>query len=251
MASESKLSPMRAIVLLGVLLAASVSMARAENQPCSARTSAGATCTCDVRTLHPLQGAIGLDEVKHKAEKIEDKPKKAWRELEDDPIKVVRGPGDGLFITDHHHGASALAMASHPDALCIIVPRPAFATPEEFWRGLVTDRLVRLADQDGRSISPSELPPSLAAMPDDPYRSLAWRLRKAGGYCRSMMRQKEFAEFVWADWLRQQPSLPIVKVRHSSKAMVDQAVELARSPAASVLPGYIGDRPKSFSCSDN
>lgn len=245
------MSRMKGMVVWGALLAGLASPARADETPCSSRTAAGQTCACDVRALHPLQGAIGRDEVRHKAEKIRDKPNKARRELEDDPIKIVRGPDDGLYITDHHHGAAAMALAGQNIAFCSIVPRPAFTTPEAFWRDLAGDHLVWLEDQDGRAITPAELPTSLADMPDDPYRSLAWRLRKEGGYCRAAMRQKEFAEFLWADWLRQQPSLPIKKVRRSSKAMVDEALALARSPAARALPGFIGDKPESFSCPDD
>lgn len=236
-----RVSSMREVVVWGALLAAFVSPAWANEPPCSPSTAAGETCACDVRVLHPLQGAIGRDEVRHKAEKIRDKPNKARRELKDDPIKIVRGPDNGFFITDHHHGAAAMAMAGQPSASCSIVARPDFATPEAFWRDLARDHLVWLEDRNGHPITPADLPKSLAEMPDDPYRSLAWRLRKDGGYCRAAMRQKEFAEFIWADWLRRQPSLPIENVRRSSKAMLEDALTLARSPAASALPGYTGD----------
>jgi hypothetical protein len=104
--------------------------------------------------------------------KIGAKPKK-WRDLADDPIKVIRGPGGALFITDHHHGADAWRLAGHPLALCQIVDRPFFATEAEFWSALIGDRLVHLADADGKPVTPAQLPSSLELMPDDPYRSLA------------------------------------------------------------------------------
>ena len=31
---------------------------------------------------------------------------------------------------------------------------------------------------------------------------LAYLVRKNDGFCRTLMEQKEFAEFIWADWLR-------------------------------------------------
>ena len=222
--------------------------AAAAEPPCTASTSAGQTCGCDVRLLRPLQGAIGLDEVTDKVDKIQHQPRKAWRDLENNPIKIVHGPGGMLFIVDHHHGADAWRLAGHPMALCQIVAGPFFGTEAAFWQGLADDRLVRLADADGRPVTPGQLPISLEQMPDDPYRSLAWRLRKAGGFCRSEMDQKEFAEFIWADWMRGQPTLPAAQVHASGASMVEKALALARSPAAKALPGYVGDKPQSFAC---
>jgi hypothetical protein len=74
---------------------------------CGASSKTGIPCSCDVRTLRPLQGALGMEEVRDKADKIKAKPGKACQKLANDPIKVVRGPGGALFITDHHHGANA------------------------------------------------------------------------------------------------------------------------------------------------
>ena len=65
------------------------------------------------------------------------------------------------------------------------------------------------------------------------------------------MPQKEFAEFIWADWLRMQPKLPVDAVRASAKKMLPTALALARSPAAKDMPGYVGDQPSDFKCSDD
>lgn len=233
-------------MFLTVLLTAPV---QAQNS-CEAQDKVGAVCTCDVRTLRPLQGAVGLEEVTDKAAKIAKDPKKARKKLEDDPIKVVHGPGDALFITDHHHGADAWLMAKKPEALCQIVEGPPFTSEGEFWSGLMKARLVHLADADGKPITPEQLPRSLSAMGDDPYRSLAWRLRKDNGFCRATMTQKEFAEFIWADWLRRRPEVPPDQVRGSAKKFVNTAKTLARSAAAKDLPGYVGDKPAGFECPD-
>lgn len=234
--------------LLMVVLSFSPAVAQAAEAPCSADTEAGATCRCDARTLRPLQGAIGMAEVQDKADRIAAKPNKEWRELQEDPVKVVRGSGGALFITDHHHGADAWRLAGHPSVLCQIVERPAFTTDAAFWSGLVADRLVHLADADGRPVTHDQLPVNLAAMPDDPYRSLAWRLRKAGGFCRSAMKEKEFAEFVWADWMRTRPELPPAAVRAGAAEVLPASLALARSAAAKDVDGYVGDQPAGFTC---
>jgi hypothetical protein len=189
-----------------------------------------------------------MEEVKDKEKKILAKPDKELKDLAADPIKVIRGPGGALYITDHHHGADAWRLADHPMAFCQIGPARPFANVEEFWSNLERDHLVRLADENGQKLTHEALPATLAQMPDDPYRSLAWRLRKSDGFCRGDMKQKEFAEFIWADWLRQQPELSIDAVRASSKNVLPIALKLARSPAAKDLPGYVGDKPPGFGC---
>src|SRR5580700_32841 len=235
------------LISIGLLLSLLAAPAAA-NAPYDAATQVGVTCICDVRTLRPLQGAIGVEEVRDKVQRIAAKPEKEWRDLVKDPIKVIRGPGDALFITDHHHGADAWRLAGHPIALCKIDDRPPYATEAEFWSGLVRDRLVRLADADGKLLTPAQLPSNLELMPDDPYRSLAWLLRKKNGFCRSEMPQKEFAEFLWADWLRKRPELPIDAVRTSAARMLPTALTLAGSPAAQAMPGYVGAKPAGFTC---
>jgi hypothetical protein len=92
------------LIVLGLLL--SLPAVAADTMSCGASTKAGVTCSCDVHTLRPLQGAIGLEEVLAKEQKIAAHPKRERRDLEDDPIKVIRGPGNELYITDHHLGAA-------------------------------------------------------------------------------------------------------------------------------------------------
>jgi hypothetical protein len=117
---------------------------------CGVGSKATVPCSCDVRTLRPLQGALGMEEVRDKADKIKAKPGKECRKLASDPIKVVRGPGGALFITDHHHGADAWLLAERPFALCEIADRAPASTEAEFWSDLTRDHLVRLADANGK-----------------------------------------------------------------------------------------------------
>ena len=78
-------------------------------------------------------------------------------------------------------------------------------------------------------------------MTDDPYRSLAWLVRRNGGYCKT---SSEFAEFKWADWLR--PRFSTLEIQDlpsdpkDANATVAKAVALAHSLEAKTddLPGY-------------
>jgi hypothetical protein len=57
---------------------------------CGASSKTGVPCSCDVRTLRPLQGAVGMEEVRDKADKIKVRPGKACQKLASDPIKAAR-----------------------------------------------------------------------------------------------------------------------------------------------------------------
>jgi hypothetical protein len=92
---------------------------------------------------------------------------------------------------------------------------------------------------------------SLEQLPDDPYRTLAWMVRKKDGYCRALMDQREFAEFIWADWMRSRAEFPAAQVAAAPDKLLKTALKLAESPAAEGLPGYVGDKPASFTCHDD
>ena len=178
---------------------------------CDQQTALGVNCTCDLKSLRPLQGAVGMREVQQKADKIKKKPEKEEGKLAADPIKVVRGPDAQLFVTDHHHGARAWLLAGYSSGICSIEPGPSSTDPEKFWPELEALKKVHLENKDGVAIAPDALPKSIEQLPDDPYRTLAWMVRKENGFCRSLMKQKEFAEFIWADWMRNK--LPRTKLR--------------------------------------
>jgi len=235
------------IAILALVLS---STANAQPPTCTSTTQTGATCGCDVGTLHPLQGAVGLEEVNSKVEKIRADLEGERQRLLDDPIKVVHGPNGGLFITDHHHGADAWRLAKHPMAYCRIDDGGKSGSEAGFWSDLSARGLVHLEDARGKSIAPAQLPAHLAAMPDDPYRSLAWRLRKQGGFCRAEMARMDFAEFIWADWLRSRLPMPSSTDGASTKPFVARALSLALGKSASGMPGYVGDKPKDFKCAD-
>jgi hypothetical protein len=245
---------MKVVLLLSTLAflayGSSASTAADKKQRCDLRTAPGVGCTCDLKSLRPLQGAVGMGEVQQKADKIKKKPKKEENKLAADPIKVVRGPGGQLFVTDHHHGARAWLLAGYSSGMCSIEPAPSSSDPEKFWMQLKDLKKVHLENKDGGVIAPDALPMSLEQLPDDPYRTLAWMLRKKDGFCRALMPQKEFAEFIWADWMRVQKELPPAQVAAAPKKFLETALKLAKSPAAARLPGYVGDKPVSFTCPD-
>ncbi len=93
-------------------------------------------------------------------------------------------------------------------------------------------------DADGRRTDFAEIPKSVREMQDDPWRSLAGELRRAGGYAKD---PTPFTEFLWADYLRRRikPKL----LAHDFSAALTEALTLAKDRAAQYLPGWCGPDP--------
>jgi hypothetical protein len=74
---------------------------------------------------------------------------------------------------------------------------------------------------------------------DDPYRSLAGELRRAGGFAKDTT---PFSEFLWANFLRQRIKRKLIE-RDFDRAM-ERALALAKSTDAGYLPGWCGPLPE-------
>ena len=70
---------------------------------------------------------------------------------------------------------------------------------EAFWRALEFRRWVHPYDADGKRVGFKDIPKTIDDLADDPYRSLAGELRRAGGFAKDTT---PFSEFLWADFLR-------------------------------------------------
>jgi hypothetical protein len=205
---------------------------------CDASTRPGDICKCNLSDLRPLQGAIGAAEVQVKAADIKRDPDGEWHHLKKDPIKVVRGPGGGLYVTDHHHTARAW-MTRESKGECQLQCDLSSLEPDKFWTILKDHRLARLKDKDGKDILPKDMLHSIGDLPNDPYRSLAYFVRQEHGICRSRMKQKEFAEFEWADWYRNKSELPNGDVEAAPQTFVEKAKKLAKESPKDRPDGYM------------
>jgi hypothetical protein len=90
-------------------------------------------------------------------------------------------------------------------------------------------------DESGTRQPLDRLPKTVAAMKDDPYRSLAGAVRRAGGYAKDTT---PYSEFLWADFLRHRLDRELVE--HRFERAVDKAVRLSASREAAYLPGWCG-----------
>jgi hypothetical protein len=74
---------------------------------------------------------------------------------------------------------------------------------------------------------------------DDPFRSLAGELRRAGGFAKDTT---PFSEFLWANFLRRRMKREAVEANFSHA--IAKALELAKSVDANYLPGWCGPVPE-------
>jgi hypothetical protein len=189
-----------------------------------------------IKSLKPTQMTVGMREVSEK--------QREWRERGGDKgaeylgkhmIPVVRGPKNRLYLIDHHHLARALEEEGVKDVLVNVVADLSSLGREEFWVFLDNRAWCHPYDAKGRRRAFDDIPATVAEMSDDPFRSLAGDLRRAGGYAKD---ETPFSEFIWADFLRRR--IKTKAVQKDFATALRRALTLAKDGDAKYLPGWCG-----------
>ena len=187
-----------------------------------------------ITDLHPTQMTLGFSEVVYKRLRWHVTFEKAGRERASVPVApVVRGPQGRLYLLDRHH----LVRAASEEGVVEIFVRPIAdltrLKPDDFWLELDARGWCHPFDTKGRRRPYGDIPFGIDSLVDDPFRSLASALRRAGGFSKL---RTPFSEFAWADFLR--AHIPIRAVTVDFEGALEHALELARSPAARRLQGW-------------
>jgi hypothetical protein len=187
--------------------------------------------------LRPTQMTVGMREVKEKRQRWrEQKSKKKQEELlGKHMIPVVRGPDKRYYVVDHHHLARALHDEGIKDILVTVIGDLSMVEKGAFWGVMDNKRWVYPYDAKGERRHFKDLPKSIKDLEDDPFRSLAGELRRAGGFAKDTT---PFSEFLWADFLRRKISTKVVE-NNFARAM-EKSLAAARSKDAVYLPGWCG-----------
>lgn len=195
--------------------------------------------TVPIAELRPTQVTVGFREVAIKRREWEDLGgKEVPKFLSKHLIPTVLGPGGRHYLTDHHHLALALLQAGQEEALVTVVLDLSALSKTSFWVYLDNRSLCHSYDAAGVRRDFSAIPKRIKDLKDDPYRSLAGELRRAGGFAKETT---PFLEFLWADFLRTRVRAKVIEERFSSA--MEKALQLARSEAATYLPGWCGPHP--------
>jgi hypothetical protein len=187
--------------------------------------------------LRPTQITVGLREVEAKrAEwRVHGKGKKGAAFLGRHLIPVVLGPNKHPYLIDHHHLARALFDEGVQEVAVTVVADLSHLGKSAFWVYLDNRSWTHLYDAAGKRRDYKDLPKHVKGLADDPYRSLAGALRRAGGYAKDAL---PFSEFLWADFLRRR--IKPREVAGEPDVALDTALRLAKSADANYLPGWCG-----------
>jgi hypothetical protein len=188
-----------------------------------------------IMSLRPTQITVGYREVEEKRSEWRKLGKKAGRYLGGHMIPVVIGPKGRAYVTDHHHLSRALLDEGQRDVLVQPLMNLEDLSEDYFWRFLDRLGLVHPFDESGERRGYDAIPKKIAKLRDDPFRSLAGAVRRAGGYAKDV---KPFVEFVWADFFRQHFTARDVQRRWDQT--LDEALDRAHHRDARFLPGWCG-----------
>ena len=189
--------------------------------------------------LRPTQLSIGYAEVELKAAQWARLGKRQRViELEQHVFPAVLGPSKAYYIIDHHHLGIALLQQGIDEVLLGVLDDLSWLEQSVFWRTLEFRSWAHPFDHKGRRRSYRDMPRSLLGLEDDPYRSLAGMVRRAGGYAKE---EQPFAEFLWADFFR--PRVPERLIKRDPRRATRDGLRLARSLDARYLPGWAGKAP--------
>lgn len=188
--------------------------------------------------LKPTQFAVGMLEVDEKITAVRGYSKKKLKAyIDENPVPVVVSPQGEFYVVDHHH---FLCVCYHLGIKKVRITISKDLSQEnmtyvDFWDWMFKNRSAYPFCQFGEGPRKAlYLPKDIRGLADDPYRSLAWFVRKAGAFENS---DRNFAEFKWANFFRKKGLLDDNGPQSMHEALV-QAVKLAQSPAAKKLPGY-------------
>jgi hypothetical protein len=185
--------------------------------------------------LRPTQATVGFWQVERKRRKRRQRIKREGDGGGREMVPTVLGPKGRHYLIDRHHLARALHDDGVKEVLSGVVADLSALPKDSFWGFLDNKAWCHPYDAAGVRRGFSIIPNTIAELVDDPYRSLAGELRRAGGYAKDLA---PFSEFLWADYLRTRVDVRVIQ--HDFEAAVLKAVKLAKSKEATFLPGWCG-----------
>lgn len=187
-----------------------------------------------ITDLRPTQITVGMREVEEKRRRWRTTEKKGdflGRHM----IPVLKGPKDRFYVIDHHHLARALVEEGVEDILVTVISDLSSLDKDNFWTVCDLKGWTHPYDASGVRQHFQDIPKSVTELVDDPYRSLAGSLRRAGGFAKDTT---PFSEFLWAAYLRLHIKRKVIDM--DFEAALNKAMTIARGDEAGYLPGWCG-----------
>ena len=189
-----------------------------------------------IAELRPTQISVGMREVEERRKRLRGRGEKTIGDyLGDHMIPVILGPKQRHYVIDHHHLALSLHLEGVKKVLVTVVADLSEIVADDFWHVLDHFNWVYPYDEKGRRCDFDDIPKSVEKLKDDPYRSLAGELRRAGGFAKDTT---PFSEFLWADFFRRRVKRKLIQSDFA--AALKEAMKLAKGAEARYLPGWCG-----------
>jgi hypothetical protein len=185
--------------------------------------------------LRPTQMAVGMRAVAHKQRKIRRRvhhTRRLQRMIDAHVVPAVIGPGDAYYIVDHHHWSLALLRAGGKRVSVAVIDDFSWLPDAAFWQRMSSRGWVHAFDIDGQAVDPRLLPTSLHDLGADPFRDLAWSVRRAGGFAKC---PAPYLEFRWACFFRRH--ITVADLNDNFRTAHAKAMALACTTEARGLPG--------------
>ena len=190
----------------------------------------------EIADLKPTQISLGMREVQERREQWRERSGKDLEAfLSKHVVPTVMGPKQRHYLLDHHHLIRAMIDEGVKTVMVSVTADLSELSKNSFWVVLDNRSLCHPYDCAGRRRDFDAIPKSIAKMEDDPFRSLAAELRRAGGFAKD---PTPFSEFQWADFLRNR--IKPQKLREDFAEALTQALALAKGRDAKYLPGWCG-----------
>jgi hypothetical protein len=193
-----------------------------------------------LKKLRPTQLTVGMLEVRRKQEHWASLSKKErGKAVQSQCFPAALGPGQALYIVDHHHLGLALSQLDVDRIWVQLLRDLSWLKADEFWRAMEHFQWAHPFDDKGVRQPYKAIPTKLSELIDDPYRSLAGELREAGGFSKDL---SPYSEFLWAEHLRTRVKRSLLE--HDFAQALSRALELSHEHDASYLPGWSGEHDK-------
>jgi hypothetical protein len=186
--------------------------------------------------LHPTQMTVGRREVEIKRREWSTlKGEERKRLLKQHWFPVVIGPRQRYYIVDHHHFGLALHEEGIKTVWLMELKDLSWLKPARFWSAMDHWQWIHPYDPAGKRRDFAALPSRLQDLRDDPYRSLAGEVRRAGGFAKDV---SPYSEFLWADYFRDK--VPRTLLSKDFEGATEAAMKLAHKQDSRYLPGWAG-----------
>lgn len=216
------------------------SCANVSARPCK-KVSHKGTCSIKIDQLRPTQFSLGMISIKAKTQEVEDAYNNGEiKEYLDSKVApAIIGPDKNYYITDRHHTSFSIYNSNIPEKYkrleIKVLHDWSKLSFNEFKKRMIDNKYVWLKDETHRKRDFEGLPKHITHLSDDPYRSLAWKVRKAKGFKKVKV---SYLEFYWGIFFRENGIKLTSSDPDDIKLVLKKAKSLAKSKKASHLPGY-------------